>query len=205
MPEGSVLSPEFSPRYLKEHSTAERSVPPWAALLERFYNRAGLPFPAILRIKGSEMPEPYRSLLVHSNDMTPTLECFHGQKLTLKVLSRERTEHRYLREVTLNMENTGTPVEYGAIKIYLEHFPSHVRERILEEHTPLGAILQSEAIAHVGWPQASFRIQADRHVSEHLHIAGNTELFGRRNVLLDAHRKMLAQVIEILPPVDRVI
>lgn len=148
------------------------------------------------------MPEPYRALLVHSNDMTPTLETFHGHSLTLTVLRRERLEDTYLREVTLNLEPDNAPVEYGAIRIFLEHFPPATREWILEERLPLGKILETHGIPHVGWPQTFFRIWADRHISALLRMGGEGELFGRRNVLLDAGRRMLAEVIEVLPPVS---
>jgi len=44
--------------------------------LDEFYARAGLPMPSLQELTGKEVPEPYRSLLVHENDMTPTLEQF---------------------------------------------------------------------------------------------------------------------------------
>ena len=36
----------------------------------------GLPLPVMEQIQADEMPEPYRSLLVHDSDMTSTLEEF---------------------------------------------------------------------------------------------------------------------------------
>ena len=57
------------------------TVLPWAYPLDEFYAQAGLPLPAIEQIGGEDMPEPYRSLLVHQRDMTPTLEKFHGGKI----------------------------------------------------------------------------------------------------------------------------
>jgi hypothetical protein len=39
-----------------------------------FYLRAGTPELKYESVVGEEMPEPYRSLLVHDDDMTPTLE-----------------------------------------------------------------------------------------------------------------------------------
>ncbi len=63
--------------------------PGWTALLERFYSRAGLTLPPLERLKEDEVPQPYKGLLVHSQDMTPTLEKFYGKPLGLTVLSRE--------------------------------------------------------------------------------------------------------------------
>ena len=41
--------------------------------LDAFYEQRGEHLPVIGRVEPSSMPEPYRSLLVHDNDMTPTL------------------------------------------------------------------------------------------------------------------------------------
>ena len=46
----------------------------YAYPLSDFYARAKLPLPRIEVIPGDEVPEPYKSLLVHENDMTPTLD-----------------------------------------------------------------------------------------------------------------------------------
>lgn len=201
MPEVALKGRPGKPVLLPAEAGLRPEALPWATLLTRFYRRAGRSFPELRRLKGTEVPEPYRALLVHSNDMTPTLECFHGQPLSLRVLSRESVGREYLREVTLNLAESGTPVEYGAIRIQLDVFPEAARERILEEQTPLGKILELESIPHVGWPQAFFRMRADERVAEHLGVEAGREVYGRRNVLLDGHRRMLAEVIEILPPV----
>src|SRR6266704_5354841 len=78
-------------------------VPGWTALLERFYSRAGLTLPSLQQLKDEEVPQPYKSLLVHSWDMTPTLEGFYHQRLGLNVLSRERQNDSYYREVILTV------------------------------------------------------------------------------------------------------
>ena len=41
--------------------------------------------------EGAEVPDPYRGLLVHKQDMTSTLEAYVGQGLSLEVL-QSRTE-----------------------------------------------------------------------------------------------------------------
>jgi chorismate-pyruvate lyase len=150
------------------------------------------------RLKNHEVPPPYRELLVHSRDMTPTLEAFYGQPLGLTVLSRETTTDAYFREVVLTAGDR--PVEYGAIRVQLEHFPARARRQILAESKPMGTILREESIAHVSWPQAFFRVESDRHMMETLGLAEPCDLYGRRNVLLSGTRRLLAEVIEILAP-----
>jgi hypothetical protein len=180
---------------------SERIRPPgWAALLERFYGKLGLSMPSIQDIDGQEMPEPYRRLLVHSLDMTPTLEAFYRQPMRLTVLTREQQDYSYLREVVLKSADDARPVEYGVIRICLDHLPPPASLRVLEEQRPLGNILQSECIAHLSWPQAFFRVESDSHLGHVLYMSKPATLYGRRNVLLDGSRRLLAEVIEILAP-----
>jgi chorismate-pyruvate lyase len=152
------------------------------------------------KLKPKEVPEPYRTLLVHSRDMTPTLAAFYGAPPELRVLSRHRDGEVYFREVLLTARDR--VVEYGVIRILLEHFPSAARECVLGEQIPLGAILARDDIPHVGWPQAFFETQVDDHMRNVLRISGTGVLFGRRNVLLDGSRRLLAEVIEILAPTN---
>ena len=193
----TMLALDSSPVALAEH------VPAWAALLERFYAQSGKALPRLERLKGDEVPQPYQSLLVHSADMTPTLEKFYQQPLGLNVLSRLLlTEREYLREVILHLNGGVSPVEYGVIRICLDHFPATARRLILEEHRPLGSILQSEAVGHISWPQAFFCVESDAHIGAVLRLAKPCLLYGRRNVLLDGGRRLLAEVIEILAPAE---
>jgi len=182
------------------HRDAAR-VPGWASLLERFYRKLGLHVPAIHDLDGDAMPQPYKGLLVHSADMTPTLESFYRQTMRLTVLSREQHDYSYLREVTLRSAADARAVEYGVIRICLDHLPPVARNQVLEEERPLGNILQTQAIPHLSWPQAFFRIESDSHLSHVLHLCQPGNLYGRRNVLLDGSRRLLAEVIEILAPV----
>jgi len=195
-------------------------------LLEKFYARMGRPLPRLEQLKADEVPQPYQALLVHSSDMTPTLEGFYRQPLGLTVLSREIEGESYLREVVLRLVEDdppgprpsaavwadspnpalrsgdgSRPVEYGVIRICLGRFPPAARQRVLAEQRPLGSILQSEGIPHISWPQAFFRAESDSHTGAVLGLRQPGDLYGRRNVLLDGARRLLAEVIEILAPV----
>lgn len=179
-----------------------KRVPAWAALLARFYESAGRSLPALRELKPAGVPQPYHHLLVHSSDMTPRLEGFYHQPMGLTVLSREVQAADYLREVILWFADGTHPVEYGVIRICLDQLPPEARRRVLEEQRPLGNILQAEGIPHLSWPQAFFRVNSDSHVSAVLRLSRPGVLYGRRNVLLDGSRHLLAEVIEVLAPVD---
>lgn len=168
--------------------------------LEEFYTQAGRQPPRILILDGEDVPQPYRQLLVHRNDMTPTLEAFHGGAIHLRLLGRRQDGDRLHREVALTLSETGVPVEFGAIVIHCDRFPPAAREEILGCYRPLGSILAGHRIGHSSRPQAFFEVDSDEIINDALGLNTLCKLYGRRNVLLDSQERILAEVIEILPP-----
>lgn len=156
--------------------------------------------PRLAEISGAEMPEPYRELLVHDGDMTPTLERFHHASIHLRVLCCCRVGERYQRQVVLELDGSGLPVEYGAIEIYLDRFPAEGRELILAARRPLGAILRDLALPHASRPSAFLRVHANHAIRAAFGMKRPETLYGRRNTLLDAGGEPLARIVEILPP-----
>jgi len=169
--------------------------------LDEFYVRSRLALPPLQQIDGEEVPEPYKKLLVHQNDMTSTLENFHGAPVHLRVLGRESDGEEYSREVVLYLEGSEQPVEFGAIKIHLALFPAEARKQILEERWPLGHILKDHAIVYSSRPAAFLRIASDKLINSVLNLSGAQVLYGRRNTLWDSAQRPLAEIVEILPPV----
>jgi chorismate-pyruvate lyase len=167
--------------------------------LNEFYERAGLPLPAVESVEGSLVPEPYHSLLVHERDMTPTLGDAYQGDMRLRLIRKEVHDGVYSRQIVLQLES-GVPVVFGAIKIYLDHFPAAARSLVLAEQRPLGAILQSESISHASRPEAYFRVNSDPWINDALRLTGAHMLYGRRNALWNSSERPLAHVVEILPP-----
>jgi chorismate-pyruvate lyase len=171
--------------------------------LDEFYARSEMPLPPLKQIDSEELPEPYKTLLVHNNDMTSTLETFHQGAVHLRVLGRERRHDEYYREVVLHLEGSEKPVEFGAIRIHLDRFSSDARRRILEERWPLGHILKDCATIYSSQPKAFLQIASDRLINGVLNLSGVQLLYGRRNTLRDAADRPLAEIVEILPPTKR--
>jgi chorismate-pyruvate lyase len=170
--------------------------------LDEFYARSGeAPAPAS-PVEAEEVPQPYRRLLVHADDMTPTLEAYHGEEIHLRVLGKIQDGDTYSREVVLLLNESGRPVEFGAIVIHLAHFPPAARRAILEGWQPLGTILRRHQIRHRSAPQAFLRVTPDAVIRQALGLTGESTLYGRHNVLLDGEERLLAEIIEILPPVE---
>lgn len=171
--------------------------------LDIFYIRAGIPLPPAASIKGGNVPEPYRQLLVHNNDMTPTLEAYYGETVHLRVLARQQENDALMRMVTLVLNGSKRPVEFGAICICLRLFSPAAREQVLESRIPLGTILAHHNIARVSRPRAFFRVMSDATMNEALGLTEPQWLYGRRNILLTPEGETIADIVEILPPLVR--
>ncbi|MFN7139789.1 MAG: hypothetical protein ACK4UN_10660, partial [Limisphaerales bacterium] len=168
--------------------------------LDAFYEERGEHLPVIGRIDPPDMPQPYRSLLVHKNDMTPTLRDFYKDTIHIRVLGRHVFENEYFREVVLLLNGTEKPIEFGAIKIVLDLFPDAARREILEEKRPLGHILQEHKIPHFSRPHSFLTVASDDFINSALKLQGTHSLYGRRNTLVDPWDRPLAEIVEILPP-----
>ena len=168
--------------------------------LSEFYSRAKLPLPRIEMIPGDAVPEPYRKLLVHHHDMTPTLEAFHNSRIHLEILSRDRRGGFYFREVALRLDHDEKPVEFGANKIYLGMFPEDAQELIGMEQVPLGSILRDCGVKHQTEAKAFLRVEPDELIVKALELEAAVPLYGRKAVISDLTGKPLSEIVEILPP-----
>lgn len=167
--------------------------------LAEAYSRRELRLPGIERVEGSLIPQPYRDLLVHDRDMTPTLEAFHGEPIHLRVMSCGAPSGIFFREVVLVTTESVRPVEFGAIRIRLDGFGNSARELILEGLIPLGTILKQEEILHRSDPRRYFRVEPDQVVARALEMEGREPLYGRHNLISSPDGRVLAEMVEILP------
>jgi chorismate-pyruvate lyase len=172
--------------------------------LSEFYGRAKLPLPRIETIPGDAVPEPFKSLLVHHNDMTPTLEDFHKSRIHLEILSRDRRGGYYFREVALRLDHDEAPVEFGANKIFLGLFPEEAQELILLEQVPLGRILKDCGVRHQTEAKHFLRVEPDELIARVLEMEQPVPLYGRKAVISDLQGRPLSEIVEILPPAKAV-
>jgi hypothetical protein len=171
--------------------------------LNDFYARNDQLLPPLEEIDPERIPEPYKSLLAHRNDMTSTLESYHGGRIHLRIISKALRGSEYFREVALLVAGSEKPVEFGAIKISLDLFPAIARDQVLDEHWPLGHILKENGIKFTSEPRAFLRVASDKLINSVLNLSGAHLLYGRRNTLFDRFGQSLAEIVEILPPHTR--
>lgn len=168
--------------------------------LNEFYALAKRELPPIEQISGEKIPKPYKSLLVHNNDMTPTLEKFHSSQIHLEIRKSEQRNGFYFREVILRLDGSNRPVEFGANKIHLSRFPEAARKLILEERVPLGTILKQCALNHHTEANTFLRVESDAMINEAFGLKSATILYGRKAAICDARDELLSEIVEILPP-----
>jgi len=170
--------------------------------LADFYT--GRPLPEVRFIEAARIPQAYRQLLDHSNDMTSTLQRFHNEEIRVHVLHSRQDDTYYEREVLLVTRDTRRTVEFGAIEILLELFPSDAQREIFRAKMPLGAILQSFHIEYKSKPRAFFEIESDDAMNAALALSHTQTLYGRCNEITNTEGQVLAEIVEILPPaIDR--
>jgi len=169
------------------------------APLSHFYATQGqTPVQANI-IDGIDMPQPYRGLLVHQNDMTPTLEAHHSELLKLYPLHVDSAAGELRRQVCLIGASSGRIVEFGAIRIMLDRFPEEPRLLIEQCAMPLGSILARYEVAHTCHPKAYLQLHAEAEIAEALGAGPGEPLFGRHNIIRNADGDILADIVEILP------
>lgn len=167
--------------------------------LHYFYAQEDRQLPDVELLDGGQVPEPERSLLVHDRDMTSTLRKFHGAPITLEVRKVERSDDYLMRMVVLHREDTGAPVEFGAIGIRLEKFEGPLREHIANGDAPLGRLLEKHIIDYRSCPKGYFSTPADPIIAEALAEEEGTTVFGRCNELTDPEGFAFADIVEVLP------
>ena len=168
--------------------------------LDEFYRLAKRPLPVIRPVDRQDVPQPYHSLLVHERDMTSTLSQFHDDEIELKVLSLKNSDGGYYREVLLLAKQDQRPVEYGAIRICLEHFSEPAREAIVSASNPLGQLLHDYQIKYLSRPSRFLAIECDNYIAGLFGCPNRPTLYGRHNTLYNANSGAhLAEIVEILP------
>lgn len=151
-------------------------------------------------VRGDDVPEPYRGLLVHEHHMTVTVEAYHGSRVDVRVLERRRDGSHYARKILLTLQSTGRVVQFGIARVNLDRTSPEVREAILAARTPLGRILIEHDVLRRIEPLAFLKI---RPTAEQLAWFGEgveaEALYGR----LAIHRldgKPAIEVLEIVAP-----
>jgi hypothetical protein len=179
-------------------SASKRSVPSPLYPLDIAYTRAGLEPPLATAVAPEQIPQPYRSLLVHQRDMTLTLEEHFGGRVALRPLSTFVSGAWYYRRVLLAQEYSGRPVEMGAIRMKLAALPRSVQAEIRRNQVPLGRILRDGGVDFTSVPREFFAVVPNAEMMGVFWMREPRTLYGRRTEVL-VGGKAIGDIVEVLP------
>lgn len=113
-------------------------------------------------VEGKDVPEPFKTLLVHEHHMTVTVESHHGGPVDVRVLERRQDGTKYSRKILLVLRSTGEVVQFGIVRIDLSQVADDVAARIVEEGTPLGRVLIEHDVLRRIEPTGYLRFDGNR-------------------------------------------
>ncbi len=166
--------------------------------LDLVYARAGVALPKVKVVPPNQIPQPYRSLLVHDVDMTMTLERHFGDRVTLRPLSTFTVGRSYFRRVLLVQEYSGRPVEMGAIRIRLDAFSQRVQAKIRRNEIPLGRLLKEGKVEYRSHATAFLAITPNAEMMGVFWMREPRTLYGRRTEVIRSGSKV-GDIVEVLP------
>jgi len=170
--------------------------------LSIFYNQKLADGPIFKEVAPEDIPEPQRTLLCHSNDMTPTLENFFDQTAHLSLLKKHSEQGFFFRHIILSGEND-IPMEVGAIKINISNFPPVAQHMINKSKVPLGTIYKIFEIQHKNKPESFYKVKSDQLINGIYHLEEPTTLYSRLNKQISPNNELFALALEILPPLNK--
>ena len=166
--------------------------------LDFVYARSGVEVPQVTAIAPADIPAPYRSLLVHRSDMTRTLERHFGGRIALRPLATFGHGSWYFRRVLLVQQQTGRPVEMGAIRIRIPAFPARIQKQILRNDVPLGRLLRDGGVDYESRPTVFLSVTPNPEMMGVFWMRRPKTLYGRRTEMIHRGAK-IGDIVEVLP------
>ena len=157
--------------------------------------------PAIVMRPETEVPEPYRQLLVHTHHMTVTVEEYYHQPVDVKVLEFWQRGDDYARKILLTLRGTGQVVQFGIVRIDLSLLSPAVRQEIEAGRTPLGRILIENNVLRTVQPIGYFEVALSSAMMNWFGLSEPRTTYGRIGVIFTDGRPAI-QVAEILSPIS---
>jgi chorismate-pyruvate lyase len=170
--------------------------------LNLFYAYYRRDMPEITPLFDWHMPEPFKQLLVHDRNMTPTLEAYYKSTIHIERLNVVPDRDECSREVILRLDLDKMPVEYGSSRIFLNTLSQEAVDLVCEGHVPLGTILNQCNCTHTVVLSGFFKVKPTSFFNHVFSSLNGSSLYGRRNTLVALDGTPIAEVCEILPPSD---
>lgn len=144
-----------------------------------------------------DIPQPFRTLLVHEKHMTLTLTAHYGAFLELNVREMHYEGSLYSRKISLTIPRDHEVVEYGLIRLDLRYVPQTVWPEIFQQRTPMGELLLRHNILQRVQPKWFLRLEAQSSVLSWIGAKTACPLFGRLGTIY-CNGEPAVEVLEIV-------
>ncbi len=162
------------------------------------------------RTTAEELPAGFRELLAHDGHMTVTMERFHRSTVDVEVLDRttDPDGRHYSRKILLRTQKPhdstsggrGRVVQFGIVRLNLDHLAPDVRAEVLGEGTPLGRVLINHGVLMKVRLIALWRIEPGPDLCRALELDRPTTIYGR-TAMIDFENDPAIELLEISAPV----
>jgi chorismate-pyruvate lyase len=151
-------------------------------------------------VSHNQTPTVYQQLLSHISHMTVTVERFYGQPLDVSVLRSGQDSCHYFREILLRTQHDQKVVQYGIVRLHLNHVPEAPRREILEEKKPLGRVLIEHNVLREIELCDLFEVTCGPYLSRYLEVPLHAKTYGR-TAMLHCNGEPAIELLEIVAPV----
>ena len=183
--------------------TASDAEAKWRSFQDTFPD--GNPLASVVEpVNEACVPEPYRTLLVHTQFMTATMERFHGSSVDVKVLARKLDTDQavYRRKIVLLAKETDAVVQFAFMQFNLGSVSETVRQEILSEQVPLGRVLMTHKINSEIELRDLLKLTVGKGLSDLFGTPVDQVTYGRiARIFCDG--ALAFEVIEVSTPTDR--
>ncbi|MDP7255190.1 MAG: hypothetical protein QGF00_36680 [Planctomycetota bacterium] len=150
-------------------------------------------------VDGEDVPEPYRSLLVHEDHMTVTMEGFYNEPVVLRVVEVARKDNLYARKILLTAGEGGKVTQFGIMRFNFDYCTDEVRDEIIEGVTPLGYILIKHNLLRRIDVHSFLRLQPNDEVAGYFEIENAGPTYGRLATIF-CDEKPAVELLEVASP-----
>ena len=150
-------------------------------------------------VSGEEVPPPYHDLLVHPHHMTVTVEAYHHDSVDVKILEHIAGVNTYARKIVLVTRKLGRVVQFGLVRIHLQHCSPAVREEIVAGQKPLGRILIEHNVLRRIEPISFLRVMPGPALTACFGLKAARVTYGRQ-ALIHCDGEPAIELLEIVAP-----
>ena len=151
-------------------------------------------------VSHDQTPTVYQQLLSHISHMTVTVERFYGQSVDVSVLRSGHDSGHYFREILLRTQHDQKVVQYGIVRLHLNHVPEAPRREILEEKKPLGRVLIEHNVLREIELCDLFEVSCGPYLSQYFEVPLHAKTYGR-TAMLHCNGEPAIELLEIVAPV----